>query len=201
MTGLSGRTAIPSIGESVDHTLRRCAPGTVRGRWDAPPDLEQGWTDKITAADQANAPQLLTAAFDGSGPFVWKDPRVSLLLPFWKPLLEPPLAAVLIWRDPMAVAESLQRRDNIDPVGLALWERYNRAALDGLVGVDTYVIQYEDLLKDPEGSLESMAGWLDSLPGSLVGPRLRRPGKLPQPFMPGQARHSMGTSSFSKKNR
>ncbi len=89
------------------------------GAWDAPPDLEQGWTDKITAADQANAPQLLTAAFDGSGPFVWKDPRVSLLLPFWKPLLEPPLAAVLIWRDPLAVAESLQRRDHIDrPVGL-----------------------------------------------------------------------------------
>jgi hypothetical protein len=76
------------------------------------------------------------------------------------------VAAVLIWRSPTAVAESLQRRDDIDrPVGLALWERYNRAALDDLVGIDTYVARYEDLLEDPEGSLGAMAGWLDSLPG------------------------------------
>jgi hypothetical protein len=136
------------------------------GSWDAPPDLEDGWEDRIDARDGETAVRLLVAAFEGQGPFVWKDPRICLLLPFWRRVLEPPLAAILIWRDPAAVADSLWRRDGIDrPIGLALWERYNRAALRALEGIDTYIVRYEDLTEDPESGLNSLAGWLDTLPG------------------------------------
>ena len=48
--------------------------------------------------------------------------------------------------------------------GLALWERYNRAALGGLDGVDTYVVEYESVVKDPQAFVDGVAGWLSSLP-------------------------------------
>ena len=44
--------------------------------------------------------------------------------------------------------------------GLALWERYTRAALAGLAGHAGYVMGYEDLLADPRAALEPLAHWL-----------------------------------------
>ena len=96
---------------------------------------------------------------------MWKDPRTCLLLPHWRPTLGEPLAAVLVWRDPLAVADSLHRRDGMDhPLGIALWERYNRAALANLEGTDTFVTSYEDLMADPLAGLTALADWLGSLP-------------------------------------
>src|SRR5688572_22275099 len=40
------------------------------------------------------------------GPFVLKDPRISLLFPLWREALPSPIC-VIAWRDPMAVARSL----------------------------------------------------------------------------------------------
>ena len=53
---------------------------------------------------------LLTVAFVDGGPSVWKDPRVCLLLDYWREALTGPLAAVLVWRSPLAVARSLAQR-------------------------------------------------------------------------------------------
>ena len=69
-----------------------------------------------------------------------------------------------MWRSPLAVARSLGQRDEIALVdGLALWERYNRSALSGLIGVDTYVAQYESIVADPDRFVGDVAGWLGSL--------------------------------------
>jgi hypothetical protein len=90
-----------------------------------------------------------SAAFPPSGPVAWKDPRVCLLLPYWRSVLPSPLAALFVWRAPLAVAHSLRQRDGMPTLeGLALWERYNRTALEGLEGVDTLVVQYESLIED-----------------------------------------------------
>jgi hypothetical protein len=47
---------------------------------------------------------------------------------------------------------------------VALWERYNRCALKGLAGVDTFVTRYEDIVEDPTAQLGAIAKWLGSLP-------------------------------------
>jgi hypothetical protein len=47
--------------------------------------------------------------------------------------------------------------------GVALWERYNRSGLTGLVGVDTFVVSYESIVEDPMGHLETLASWLGDL--------------------------------------
>jgi hypothetical protein len=84
-----------------------------------------------------------------------------LLLPFWRQVLPEPLTAVLVWRDPRSVAQSLHRRDGM-PVdyGVALWERYVRSAIAGLRGVDTYVLEYASTIADPTESLQGLADWL-----------------------------------------
>jgi hypothetical protein len=71
----------------------------------------------------------------------------------------------LIWRPPLAVARSLQARDHLHLAdGVALWERYNRSGLSGLVGVDTFVTRYESIVEDPLGRLSALAHWLGDLP-------------------------------------
>ncbi len=131
------------------------------GTWDAPPPA--GWAPEVDRhRDQVDS--IMAAAYPEATPPVWKDPRASLLLPFWREVLPEPLTAVLVWRDPRSVAESLHRRDGM-PIdyGVALWERYVRSAIAGLSGVDTYVLEYSSTVADPAGSLRGIASWLGGL--------------------------------------
>jgi hypothetical protein len=88
----------------------------------------------------------------GATPFVWKDPRNCVLLPFWRAVIEPPDAAIFIYRDPLEVARSLEARNRFPvTLGLALWERYNRAAVANLAGMPTLAVNFKRVLDDPEG--------------------------------------------------
>ncbi len=118
----------------------------------------------LALAEVGDPAEAASAAFPDSGPLVWKDPRVCLLLPHWLALLPKPVAAVFVWRSPLAVARSLRARDAMHLAdGVALWERYNRSGLTGLVGVDTFVVSYESIVEDPVGRLENLASWLGDL--------------------------------------
>jgi hypothetical protein len=137
------------------------------GSWHGPPDLSTGWETRpeLRAFDD-EARRAATRAFSDEGPVVWKDPRACLLLPYWQRLLPGPLATVFIWRSPVEVARSLQQRDGFTAaLGAALWERYNRAALDALVGTEVYVTSYDELMGDPVGLCHNLGDWLDSLEG------------------------------------
>ncbi len=135
------------------------------GRWDAPPDLPRHWVHSAAIFGGGEAEQTMASAYPRPGPSVWKDPRLCLLLPYWRTILPGPTAAVFVWRTPLAVAHSLQRRDGLPLVtGLALWERYNRVALESLEGIDTFSIGFDAVVADPSGFVDQTAAWLDSLP-------------------------------------
>lgn len=86
-------------------------------------------------------------------------------MPYWLAHIPKPVAAVYIWRSPMSVARSLRTRDRLQLAdGVALWERYNRSGLAGLVGVDTFVTRYESIVENPVDRLNDLAIWLGSLP-------------------------------------
>lgn len=98
----------------------------------------------------------LVGHLNSYGPWVIKDPRLCLLLPFWRELLERPLC-VLIHRNPLAVARSLARRDGLPiPAGIALWERYNRAALAVSRGLPRVLVGYRELVDDPAATASSL---------------------------------------------
>jgi hypothetical protein len=134
------------------------------GTWDAPPRLPTDWETQTGLPDRSTASERLTTAYPDHGPAVWKDPRVCLLLPYWREVLNAPMVAVLVWRNPLAVARSLQRRDDMPlPYGVALWERYNRSAISNLIGTETYVLDYDAMIDNPASSLSGLTAWLGSM--------------------------------------
>jgi hypothetical protein len=134
------------------------------GTWDAPPRLPEGWESDQGLPDRRTASGLLATAYPHGGPSVFKDPRVCLLLPYWREVLGVPIATVLVWRSPLAVARSLRRRDgSAIPYGVALWERYNRSAIANLARTDVYVLNYDAMVEDPANSLSGLTSWLSSI--------------------------------------
>lgn len=118
------------------------------GAWDAPP--APGSLRDVDPALRAKGAALFGDVFDRR-PWVWKDPRASILLDFWRPALPGSLAAVACHRDPIEVARSLHTRDGMPmKVGLALWECYERAILRGAEGLPTLIVPYASLLEEPD---------------------------------------------------
>ena len=144
------------------------------GTWAAPPALAPAWERAPELVDLvAQAGAAARTAFPGDGPVAWKDPRLCLLLPFWLSQLPAPVTTLFVWRAPEAVARSLTAREELTwSHGLALWDRYNRAALEALAGRRTFVVRYEALVADPVASMHEITGWLaedDRSPARGVG--------------------------------
>ena len=138
---------------------------SMGGWWNTPPEVDPGWeVDLAAAAWTDEARSTLSRIFPGPGPNVWKDPRNCLLVPFWRRLLGHPVAVVLVWRSPLAVALSLRQRDGSTIAhGLALWEHYNRQALEAVAGLPVYLIGNETLIRDPHTTMTAIARWLDDV--------------------------------------
>jgi len=129
-----------------------------------------------------------------STPWVWKDPRTSVLLPFWRGVLGPRLAAVVVVRNPLEVAASLQRRHGVTTAfAIALWERYNRLVLAHSAGMPVLVTRYGDLVADTTAWLETTSVFLDGLGMRLPG--TADAGALAKDFIDPELRHSAHSRS------
>lgn len=106
---------------------------------------------------------------DVQRPWVLKDPRFSLTLPWWQPHLESPVYIFAI-RHPLEVARSLQRRNSLPvSVGLSLWEFYNRSVrtnLQAIQGHRSLVIDYASILNSPAKAVADLYKALDKLGGT-----------------------------------
>jgi len=134
------------------------------GAWDQPPVLDPGW-ERAAALEpfRARAAGVLDDAF-GPAParaplIAWKDPRLSLLLPFWR-TVAPIETTVVVVRDPVEVAASLAVRGYA--VGAAqaasLWLRYVFAAAAADPG--HLLVRHDDLFADLPGVLGRIAAHL-----------------------------------------
>ena len=162
---LSPHESNPEHGESLSVLKHNDAIlAHFGGTWDAPPRLPEGWESDQGLPGRRAASELLATAYPHAGPSVFKDPRLCLLLPYWRQVLGVPVAVVFVWRPPLAVARSLRRRDGSPiPYGVALWERYNRSAVANLAQADVYVLDYEAMVEDPATVLSGLTSWLGSI--------------------------------------
>jgi hypothetical protein len=133
------------------------------GRWSAPPDAT---TDDVAAMAQGElgtrGAALLDQAFSGR-PFVWKDPRLCLLLPFWREVLDEEPVVVWSVRNPLEIAQSLAGRDEMLPsYSLALWERYARRSLLDAGDLPGYLVDYARLLDAPGQVWTDLDKFLDA---------------------------------------
>ena len=109
---------------------------------------------------------------DAHRPWFIKEPRLCLLFPLWRPLLEAPVC-IHVHRSPMEVARSLDARHGIPlNTGLALWEVYNVRALSASKGLPRLVVSYSELMRAPEDVVGELGASL-----SDFGYALRSPGK------------------------
>ena len=106
-------------------------------------------------------------------------------MPLLREILERPVIVVVI-RHPWEVARSLRTRNGVpEDVGLALWERYTQSALAHSRGLPRHLVDYNDLVVNPElkvpvflRALEHVAGGKLSLSAEgaagVIEPGLRR---------------------------
>jgi hypothetical protein len=115
----------------------------------SPPTLKIGWEMEPGITELVSEAKLLVESFRGYPIWGWKDPRTTLLLPFWKQIV-PQLRYIICVRSPLEVARSLWARDRM-PVeqGALLWNRYITAAIRHTDGSPRIFTFYEDFFHEP----------------------------------------------------
>ena len=182
--GLDGPRAVDLVpaaesnerGHWESETVHMCNVRVLAARGSdtyAPPPPASGW-DNDSRFDplRAEAAHWFSTTYDGR-PLVLKDPRLCITLPIWRSALSAPLASILVLRDPLEVARSLQARDGLPIVlGLALWDRYMRSAALSLEGLPTLVVDYAAMVADPVKWSDVVCGYLEDL-GIVLDPGAR----------------------------
>jgi hypothetical protein len=122
------------------------------GAWDRAAELEVDPEEHL-----ANLIEIVAA--DMSGVWGWKDPRSSLLLPFWKRRF-PGLRIIVCVRDPLEVALSLRTRNGFSlESGLALWYDYNRAIVAATDEAERLIVHYSAFFDRPGTESRRMADY------------------------------------------
>ncbi|MDR8732328.1 sulfotransferase family protein [Burkholderia pseudomultivorans] len=125
--------------------------------------------------------------------FALKDPRISRLFPFWKPVFDSlgvRVVYALAIRNPMSVERSLGKRDNFSPEkSFLLWLMHTLPPLEDTKGMQRVLVNYDKLMEDPRNELTRMS--------ALIGLPLdaRRVRAFEEEFLDGNLRHTRFESS------
>ena len=125
--------------------------------WRDPPTVSEFRTEEMDNL-RTSATALLDQLRGAAPRWGWKDPRTTLVLPFWRDLLRDELRTVFCLRHPEAVAASLHAREKM-PRALAhfLWRHYAASAIRDLADERVLVVSYEALLRDPMNEARRIA--------------------------------------------
>ncbi|WP_371346404.1 sulfotransferase family protein [Ancylobacter sp. IITR112] len=161
------------LGAATPQTLMGATSNNLRGHWESKPIVELN--DEILAAcghrwysrqpisvspvDVVRSKgmwqrlrETLESEFGDASTVVLKDPRISRLVPLYRQVLDEAgyaVEAVLTLRNPLEVAQSLARRDGMEPRrALGVWMRYTLDAEHGTRGMPRALVVYEELLAD-----------------------------------------------------
>jgi hypothetical protein len=144
----------------------------------------------------AKAEAAIGSEFEGATPIAFKDPRVSILVEFWKHALERQgyeSAFLVMVRNPVEVAASLAKRNGFSHErGLLLWLTNMLAAERKSRGSRRLFVCYERLLEDVFGILDDV----ESMIGEPL-PRRTRVAELEvQRAINGELRHHRATAEI-----
>jgi len=163
------------------------------GAWDLPPDPPADWN--APRFDQLrDVARGLARRFDGDERWGWKDPRNCLTLPLWRSALGD-VATVLVVRNPLEVAKSLQKRNHFSlALGLYLWYAYNRRIADDTTPATRVVTHFDAWFGDPDGEIRRVLGPLGLLRDEAQVAALRGNAT------PGLKHHQLGLSDLLQAN-
>lgn len=131
------------------------------GIWKHPPSLPPGWeADPALEHVRERARAMIETTFGGVPLWGWKDPRSALTLPFWQALI-PGMRYVLCVRNPLDVAASLERRNQLTrSQGYEVWLRYLAEAVVHTAGRPRMFVHFEDYFDDWRPQVERLAGFI-----------------------------------------
>lgn len=153
--------------------------------WFEVPSAEE--FEPVIESGRNRAAQVLTAllALASPAPLALKDPRINVMMPVWGPVIDHLLHPVLVIRNPIEVAQSLQNRDGTPrPIALASWELCMTAALGHLSGREVTIVHHAELMAAPEIAVDVVSTVSELLRPSMaahVDPR-RAPERLNPSF-------------------
>jgi hypothetical protein len=159
------------------------------GAWWAPPTLREGWAENGSLLGfRAEA----AGQFADAHPFqnwVWKDPRACVLMPFWDLVLGPDMPRIVVLRNPLESAASLESRNRMPrELALALAERSLHSAIRDSAGRPVLVTAYDELFDDLRGWCHRVAEFIRTNGLAMPGPLAV---KRAQGFLDAELRHHL----------
>lgn len=137
------------------------------------PDDDQHLHDLAQSSDFAERARTIVDSLSAGGTRVWfcKDPRLALLLPFWRRIWGD-VVYVTVNRHPAEIALSLLRRNHIPVVvSLLVWQRTWLCILEQTFGIESNcLLQYDRLVRDPAGECHGLCGFLERAVGCHSAP-------------------------------
>ncbi|MFC1746970.1 sulfotransferase family protein [Candidatus Neomarinimicrobiota bacterium] len=132
------------------------------GGWDLQPKpVDANWPRNPQLAGLREQAEVAINSFSNSARWGFKDPRLSLTLPFWQ-ILIPNLRVIICLRHPHEITRSLMKRNGLSPANCAhLWLVYNQTVLSYTKEANRIVTHYESYFTNPEGELRRLLDWLD----------------------------------------
>jgi len=119
------------------------------GTWWAPPMPPKGWADRLALEGWRITAEYLFGVAHPTRAWVWKDPRACVLMPFWDRVLRSDPLRIVVLRNPLESAASLNARDGMElDHALALAERSLRVSLRDSAGRAVMITSYDELLDD-----------------------------------------------------
>ncbi len=126
-------------------------------------------TEALAQDFSADVSAIVSDLDSSGGNWLLKDPRMAITWPAWKSAVGDAVL-LFVYRDPASVAISLNRRNGFPLLlGLALWEVYNRAIVDALVGRDGVCVSFNSITNNPKTSLDEMFFQLEALGVPCMG--------------------------------
>ncbi|MBU2979212.1 sulfotransferase [Alteromonas sp. C1M14] len=134
-------------------------------------ELNWSWDDPLASAHKKcewekldkwlpSAVSLIKQEYGKHAIWGMKDPRTSLLLPFWQKVLaevdvEP--TYIVMMRHPAEVAGSLAKRDQFSTdKSLMLWLNYTLSSLVNTAADNRIVVSFDDLMSSPQGQINTI---------------------------------------------
>jgi hypothetical protein len=94
----------------------------------------------------------------------FKDPRTSILLPFWKSALPKVTGIVKVWRNPIEIGTSLAKRGSCDPQrGQFIANLYEEWFWRGVSVVKrpVHVVSYAEMFRNPVREIEKLMDFVN----------------------------------------
>lgn len=94
-------------------------------------------------------------------PFAMKDPRISLLLPFWEEIV-PDAKIIIVVRNPLEVTRSIRKRNRFTiHLGLMLWKKYYQAILAHTQSEKRFFLFNDKLLNNDQHFINAILEYLE----------------------------------------